>query len=63
MLMVIYFIFISTEVIFGLNALNGRTIPRRHGPAVGAWDSKNAESLIRYTVSKNYTILGWEFGN
>ncbi|XP_030468809.2 heparanase-like protein 3 [Syzygium oleosum] len=63
MLMVIYFIFISAEVIFGLNALNGRTIPRRHGPAVGAWDSKNAESLIHYTVSKNYTILGWEFGN
>ncbi|XP_048134211.1 heparanase-like protein 3 isoform X2 [Rhodamnia argentea] len=53
----------SAKVIFGLNALNGRTIQRPHGPAVGAWDSKNAESFIRYTVSKNYTILGWEFGN
>lgn len=49
-------------IIFGLNALNGRTfLP--DGSAVGAWDSTNAESLIRYTVKKNYTINGWELGN
>lgn len=51
----------SAKIIFGLDALNGRTIPPQ-GPAVGAWDSTNAESLIRYTVSKNYTIFGWELG-
>ncbi|KAA8522950.1 hypothetical protein F0562_009373 [Nyssa sinensis] len=49
-------------IIFGLNALNGRTI-RSDGSAVGAWDSTNAESLISYTVKKNYTIHGWELGN
>ena len=49
------------EVIFGLNALHGRTI----GPGnnvIGPWNSSNAESLIRYTVSNNYTIYGWELG-
>ncbi|GMP41300.1 hypothetical protein CsSME_00011455 [Camellia sinensis var. sinensis] len=30
------------------------------GSAVGAWNSSNAESLIRYTVNKGYTINGWE---
>lgn len=52
----------GAKIIFGLNALNGRTISPQ-GPAVGAWDSTNAESFIRYTVSKNYTIFGWELGN
>ncbi|KAF8012100.1 hypothetical protein BT93_I0278 [Corymbia citriodora subsp. variegata] len=52
----------GAKIIFGLNALNGRTIPSQ-GPAVGAWDSTNAESFIRYTVNKNYKIFGWELGN
>ncbi|GLT85298.1 hypothetical protein SLE2022_034910 [Rubroshorea leprosula] len=49
-------------VVFGLNALNGRTV----GPdwnAVGAWNSSNAESLLRYTVNNGYKIHGWELGN
>ncbi|KAL6985241.1 heparanase [Sarracenia purpurea var. burkii] len=50
------------RVIFGLNALSGRTI-RPDGSAVGAWNSSNAESLMRYTVNKRYTIHGWELGN
>ncbi|KAF3951696.1 hypothetical protein CMV_022680 [Castanea mollissima] len=29
----------------------------------GDWNYTNAESLIRYTVIKNYTIHGWELGN
>ncbi|KAI3426564.1 uncharacterized protein J3R85_009928 [Psidium guajava] len=52
----------GAKIIFGLNALNGRRIPPQ-GPAVGAWDSTNAESFMRYTVSKNYEIFGWELGN
>ncbi|GLU01282.1 hypothetical protein SLE2022_185940 [Rubroshorea leprosula] len=49
-------------VVFGLNALNGRTIDS-HGKAVGAWNSSNAESLLRYTVNNGYKIHGWELGN
>ncbi|GMP60249.1 hypothetical protein CsSME_00023191 [Camellia sinensis var. sinensis] len=49
-------------VIFGLNALNGRSM-QSGGSAVGAWDSTNAESLMRYTVKKGYQIHGWELGN
>ncbi|KAE8688115.1 Heparanase-like protein 2 [Hibiscus syriacus] len=49
-------------VVFGLNALSGRTF-RPDGSAIGAWNSSNAESLIRYTVNKGYTIHGWELGN
>ncbi|KAI8565661.1 hypothetical protein RHMOL_Rhmol03G0277700 [Rhododendron molle] len=49
-------------VIFGLNALTGRSI-RSDGSAVGAWDSTNAESLMRYTVGKGYSMYGWELGN
>ncbi|KAL5850574.1 hypothetical protein ACOSQ4_008587 [Xanthoceras sorbifolium] len=51
----------GAKIIFGLNALNGRTI--KADGAKGAWDYTNAESLISYTVNKNYTIHGWELGN
>ncbi|KAI3670873.1 hypothetical protein L1987_87517 [Smallanthus sonchifolius] len=34
-----------------------------NGSTVGAWDSTNAEALMRYTVKKNYTVYGWELGN
>lgn len=49
-------------VVFGLNALAGRNI-QVDGSAAGAWDTSNAESLIRYTVEKGYAIHGWELGN
>lgn len=49
-------------IIFGLNALNGRKL-QADSSTIGAWDSTNAESLIRYTVKKNYTIYAWELGN
>ncbi|XP_059635188.1 heparanase-like protein 3 [Cornus florida] len=48
-------------IIFGLNALTGRSI--KSGSALGPWNFTNAESLIRYTVKKNYSIRGWELGN
>ena len=43
-----------------MNALAGKTVVS--GSAVGPWDSANAESLIRYTVKKNYTMYAWELG-
>ncbi|KAK8340468.1 hypothetical protein V6Z12_A08G102300 [Gossypium hirsutum] len=52
----------GAKVIFGLNALAGRTIAP-DGSAVGAWNYTNAESFMQYTVDKNYTIHGWELGN
>ncbi|KAE9587623.1 putative glycosidase [Lupinus albus] len=53
--------YFRAKIIFGLNALTGKTI--EYGSAVGPWNYTNAESFIRYTVSKNYTIFGWELGN
>ncbi|XP_076953978.1 heparanase-like protein 3 [Bidens hawaiensis] len=52
----------GAKIIFGLNALNGRQV-HADGSTVGSWNSTNAESLIRYTVKKNYTIYAWELGN
>ncbi|KAK4781264.1 hypothetical protein SAY87_017370 [Trapa incisa] len=52
----------GAKIIFGLNALTGRKI-QSDGSAAGAWDYSNAESLIRYTVKKNYSIFAWELGN
>ncbi|KAK6126924.1 hypothetical protein DH2020_039339 [Rehmannia glutinosa] len=49
-------------VIFGLNALSGKSI-QPNNIATGPWDSTNAASLIRYTVTKGYKIYGWELGN
>ncbi|OIW15133.1 hypothetical protein TanjilG_14132 [Lupinus angustifolius] len=51
----------GAKIIFGLNALAGKSI--QSGSAVGPWNYTNAESFIRYTVSKNYTISGGELGN
>ncbi|KAL6217022.1 hypothetical protein ACLB2K_010240 [Fragaria x ananassa] len=55
----IFFKNAGAVIIFGLNALQGRTIDS-HGVAVGDWNASNAESFIRYTVNKGYTIHGWE---
>lgn len=52
----------GVNVIFGLNALAGRSFESQSS-AVGPWNYTNAESFIRYTVAKKYTIHGWEFGN
>ncbi|KAK6126911.1 hypothetical protein DH2020_039341 [Rehmannia glutinosa] len=49
-------------VIFGLNALSGKSI-QPNNIATGPWDSTNAASLIRYTVTKGYKIYGWELGS
>ncbi|EEF28717.1 heparanase-like protein 3 [Ricinus communis] len=52
----------GAKIIFGLNALTGRSI-QSDGSAAGAWNYANAQSFISYTVNKNYTIHGWELGN
>ncbi|XP_020973029.1 heparanase-like protein 3 [Arachis ipaensis] len=54
------YLLLWAKVIFGLNALAGRTL--QSGSTVGPWNSSNAESFICYTVRKNYSIAGWEFG-
>ncbi|OAY31521.1 heparanase-like protein 3 [Manihot esculenta] len=52
----------GAKIIFGLNALAGRSI-QSDGSATGTWNYTNAESFISYTVKKNYSIHGWELGN
>ncbi|KAJ9163032.1 hypothetical protein P3X46_022754 [Hevea brasiliensis] len=52
----------GAKIIFGLNALPGRSI-HSDGSATGAWNYTNAKSFISYTVKKNYSIHGWELGN
>ncbi|XP_062204177.1 heparanase-like protein 1 [Phragmites australis] len=57
-------LFLNTGAVvtFGLNALQGRQQIRR-GVWGGAWDSSNAREFMEYTVSMNYPIDSWEFGN
>ncbi|KAL1326279.1 heparanase-like protein 3 isoform X2 [Arachis ipaensis] len=57
----IFFKKAGAKIVFGLNALNGKTI--KSGKAVGPWNYTNAESFIHYTVGRNYIIHGWELGN
>ncbi|XP_061991211.1 heparanase-like protein 3 [Rosa rugosa] len=57
-----FFLRTGAKIIFGLNALPGRTL-QSDGSATGAWNFTNAESFIRYTVKHNYSIAGWELGN
>ncbi|KAI3524395.1 hypothetical protein L1887_03049 [Cichorium endivia] len=52
----------GANIIFGLNALSGKTI-QADGSATGPWNSENAELFMRYTVKKNYTMYAWELGN
>ncbi|KAE9594293.1 putative glycosidase [Lupinus albus] len=56
----IFFKKAGAKIIFGLNALYGKSV--KFGSATGPWNHTNAESFIRYTVKKNYTIHGWELG-
>ncbi|VAI28050.1 unnamed protein product [Triticum turgidum subsp. durum] len=49
-------------ITFGLNALRGRKQIRK-GVWGGAWNSSNAQEFMGYTVSMNYPIDSWEFGN
>lgn len=60
-LVLIITVIFRAKVIFGLNALNGRKI-QSDGSAAGAWNYSNAESLIRYTFEKKYSIFAWELG-
>ena len=66
-------------IAFGLNGLFGRKPPPPCEPITtnckipsppqcctawtGAWDSSNAEALVRYTKQKGYPVSAWELGN
>ena len=56
-----FLLHLRAVIIFGLNTLYGR-VPLSDGSLGGPWNSTNAAALIRYTVSKGYTINGWELG-
>jgi len=53
-------VYFRAKIIFGLNALYGKSVHRGH--TEGPWNYTNAESFIQYTVGKNYDIHGWELG-
>ncbi|KAJ1265995.1 hypothetical protein BS78_08G116700 [Paspalum vaginatum] len=57
-------LFLNTGAVvtFGLNALQGRQ-QIKSGVWGGPWNSSNAREFIEYTVSMNYPIDSWEFGN
>ncbi|KAL0358365.1 UNVERIFIED_CONTAM: Heparanase-like protein 3 [Sesamum angustifolium] len=48
-------------IIFGLNALHGKSIHPNY-TATGPWNPSNAASFIHYTAKKGYQIYGWELG-
>ena len=43
------------DLIFGLNAL-------MRNSSSGSWDSRNAQELLKYTLTKQYSV-SWELGN
>jgi len=57
-------LFLKTGAVmtFGLNALKGRHLVRK-GKWSGAWNQTNARDFIEYTITKNYPVDSWEFGN
>jgi heparanase 1 len=50
---------VGWEVLLGLNALTNCTSEG----TVGRWDSANARTLLEYTKSKGYDVVGFELGN
>ena len=52
------------KVIFGLNALVGRTQNEPYWNYTGAWDSSNAEELLsEFSISYPDSIFAYELGN
>ena len=52
------------KVIFGLNALVGRTQNEPYWNYTGAWDSSNAEELLtEFSTSYPDSIFAYELGN
>jgi hypothetical protein len=56
------------QIVFGLNALKGSQEGSRGGGGGDdddggwTWDSTNAAELIKYTVAKQFPVVGWELG-
>ncbi|TYH00955.1 hypothetical protein ES288_A09G018600v1 [Gossypium darwinii] len=54
----------GVKVTFGLNALLGRNRSQiEKGLWVGDWQSQNARDFMKYTISKEYKVDSYEFGN
>jgi heparanase 1 len=51
---------VGWEVVMGLNLLTNVSASSR---LAGGWDATNARSLLEYTKSKGYNVVGYELGN
>jgi len=57
---------LGCKVVFGLNALYGRGIDRKHVNRRKHWDASNTEALLRQTSKLKdlrHVVWGWELGN
>ncbi|KAJ8760976.1 hypothetical protein K2173_022014 [Erythroxylum novogranatense] len=50
----------NSLITFGLNALIGKTKPKKGITWTGDWSSQNARDFMKYTISKGYKIHSYE---
>ncbi|KAJ8760848.1 hypothetical protein K2173_021886 [Erythroxylum novogranatense] len=53
----------NSLITFGLNALIGKSKPKKGITWTGDWSSQNARDFMKYTISKGYKIHSYELGN
>lgn len=54
--------YFSALVTFGINILFGKLRLNGSDHYVGAWNPKNAEDFMKYTLSKGYKMDSYELG-
>ncbi|KAJ8760868.1 hypothetical protein K2173_021906 [Erythroxylum novogranatense] len=52
----------NSLITFGLNALIGKTKPKKGITWTSDWSSQNARDFMKYTISKGYKIHSYELG-